>query len=100
MKIVLALLISCLGMQAQRCESISASFNGDWRPVATAPRDGTIVEMLETYGIAPWYGIFRWTRERPASIGQLKSRIRYGIRTGRARAFTISIRSRRRAARR
>jgi hypothetical protein len=33
----------------------------EWKSIQTAPRDGTIVELKNTYGIAPWYGIFRWT---------------------------------------
>jgi hypothetical protein len=44
------------------CISIAAASNGGWQPVSTAPRDGTVVEMLETYGVAPWYGIFKWTK--------------------------------------
>lgn len=31
-----------------------------WREMDTAPRDGTIVELCCTYGVAPWYGLFRW----------------------------------------
>ena len=31
--------------------------------MASAPRDGTVVEMMETYGTAPWYGRFRWTKD-------------------------------------
>lgn len=34
-----------------------------WRPMETAPRDGTYVELKCTYGIAPWYCIARWTDE-------------------------------------
>lgn len=26
----------------------------------TAPRDGTVIEVRCTYGVAPWYGIYRW----------------------------------------
>ena len=33
----------------------------DWRGMATAPRDGTIIEVRCTYGVAPWYGLYRWT---------------------------------------
>lgn len=29
----------------------------------TAPRDGTYVELKNTYGVAPWYCIARWTDE-------------------------------------
>lgn len=48
---------------AQTCDSIAASYGGNWQPVSTAPRDGTTVEMLETFGVAPWYGLFKWTKD-------------------------------------
>lgn len=32
-----------------------------WRPMTSAPRDGTVVELRCTYGVRPWYGLFRWT---------------------------------------
>jgi hypothetical protein len=32
----------------------------DWKPMSTAPRDGTPIEIRCTYGIAPWYGLFIW----------------------------------------
>jgi len=54
------------GISAQRCMSIVAVSHGGWQPVSIAPRDGTTVEMLETYGVAPWYGLFKWTRFRVA----------------------------------
>lgn len=55
---------------AQRCDSISASYYDGWKPVASAPRDGTVVEMLETYGIAPWFGLFRWTTDFVSTDGK------------------------------
>lgn len=39
------------------------SENQTWRPMSTAPRDGTWVELKNTYGVAPWYCIARWTDE-------------------------------------
>jgi hypothetical protein len=33
----------------------------DWGPMSTAPKDGTIIEIRCTYGVAPWYGLFRWS---------------------------------------
>jgi hypothetical protein len=33
---------------------------GGWRPMYSAPHDGTVVEVRNTYGVAPWYGLFRW----------------------------------------
>lgn len=32
-----------------------------WLPISQAPRDGTIIEVRCTYGVAPWYGLYRWT---------------------------------------
>lgn len=62
MALVVFLLTCSVFCAAQRCDSINASYSGGWKPVATAPRDGTVVEMLETYGIAPWYGRFKWVK--------------------------------------
>jgi hypothetical protein len=42
------------------CYSLSASYNGVWKPLSTAPKDGSVVEILETRGYAPMYGLFRW----------------------------------------
>lgn len=36
----------------------------DWRPISSAPHDGTVIEVRCTYGVAPWYGIYRWTDTR------------------------------------
>src|SRR5258708_2297346 len=47
----------------QRCDSIAAAGYGGWKPIITAPRDGTTIEMLETYGVAPWYGLFYWLKK-------------------------------------
>ncbi len=32
-----------------------------WRDMASAPHDGTPIEIRNTYGVAPWFGLFRWT---------------------------------------
>jgi hypothetical protein len=32
----------------------------EWQSIQTAPRDGTLIEIRNSYGIAPWYDIFRW----------------------------------------
>jgi len=39
------------------------NWNSDWRTMHSAPRDGSYVEIRCTYGIAPWYGLFRWTTD-------------------------------------
>lgn len=31
-----------------------------WDPINTAPRDGTIIEVQCNYGVAPWFGLYRW----------------------------------------
>lgn len=38
-----------------------------WQSMGTAPKDGTVVEICCTYGVAPWYGLYcykddRWQR--------------------------------------
>jgi hypothetical protein len=38
----------------------------EWQPINTAPRDGTVIEIKCSHGIAPWYGLFKWTTERKA----------------------------------
>lgn len=34
-----------------------------WRDMDTAPRDGTVVELVCLYGVAPWYRLHQWTRK-------------------------------------
>ena len=29
----------------------------EWQPMDTAPRDGTVVEIRQSYGVAPWYAV-------------------------------------------
>lgn len=38
-----------------------ASSEPPWQSMATAPRDGTVVEIQCRYGIRPWYDLMRWT---------------------------------------
>ena len=35
-----------------------------WKPIESAPKDGTIVEIRCKYGIDPWYGEFKWSNTR------------------------------------
>lgn len=51
------------------CDSIASAQGGGWKSVSSAPRDGTTVEMLETYGVAPWYGIFHFSEGRWEKVG-------------------------------
>ena len=32
----------------------------DWRNILSAPRDGTPIEIRNTWGIAPHYGLCKW----------------------------------------
>jgi hypothetical protein len=43
--------------------SLHRQHDGGWQPIDTAPKDGTIVEIRCTYGVAPWYGLYRWTKQ-------------------------------------
>jgi hypothetical protein len=60
--VIFMLVISEMG-NAQQCHSIAAASKGGWKPMDSAPRDGSVVELVQTHGIAPWYGRFKWTRE-------------------------------------
>lgn len=47
-------------INTNNCSSLGATRFGQWKPLTTAPRDGTRIDMLQTYGIRPWHGVFRW----------------------------------------
>lgn len=55
-----------LGAHAQLT---AGSSSGGWRSMDSAPRDGTLVGLKNTYGVAPWYCVARWTDEAIA-IGE------------------------------
>lgn len=44
----------------KNCSSAQAAQAGGWQATKTAPRDGTVIEIMETYGVAPWYSIYKW----------------------------------------
>lgn len=46
----------------------STPHGSGWRSMDTAPRDGTTVELCCTYGIMPWYDLFKWTDERTIPV--------------------------------
>lgn len=46
----------------------AGSPEGGWRSMDSAPRDGTVVELRCTYGVAPWYDLFKWTAENAPII--------------------------------
>lgn len=50
------------------CWSVSESRTGGWRPISTAPRDGTAIEILGTKDSHPWFDVFKWTSQVPDKI--------------------------------
>jgi hypothetical protein len=58
--ILIAFLLLGAVSKAQACGSLTASMDGTWRSIGSAPRDGTTIELLQTYGIAPTYGLYKW----------------------------------------
>ena len=52
------------GCFAKSCKSTSAHDSGGWKPATSAPHDGTVVEMLETFSATPWYGLFKWSKDQ------------------------------------
>src|SRR5262249_475421 len=40
------------------------SSTGAWQEMSSAPHDGTVVEVMCTYGVAPWFALARWSRQR------------------------------------
>jgi hypothetical protein len=46
---------------AKQCPTIAAAGYGGWKSMESAPKDKPI-ELLETYGISPWYGLFKWSK--------------------------------------
>jgi hypothetical protein len=51
-----------LGPESPTSRSEMTNIDGQqWLTMESAPRDGTIVEVRCTYGVAPWYGLYRWT---------------------------------------
>jgi hypothetical protein len=54
-------------------QSEMAARSREWQTNATAPRDGTVIEYMNTYGVAPTYGLIRWTDEH-VSLDQNNAR--------------------------
>lgn len=52
-----------LGSSQSQFGAPGGACSGGWLPMESAPRDGTTIEIRCTYGVAPWYGLFRWTDE-------------------------------------
>lgn len=55
------------GINDHKTLSTGASFqhrqDKSWQPMSSAPRDGTVVEVMCTYGVAPSYSLAKWTTE-------------------------------------
>lgn len=45
-----------------RCSGIST--DPSWKDIETAPRDGTVIELENCYGIRPFYSLCRWVENR------------------------------------
>lgn len=43
----------------------SAAQADDWRRIESAPKDGTVIEIQNSFGIRPWYGLFKWDNKMP-----------------------------------
>ena len=53
---------SLLDREGQSCYSLRTDMlREDWLEMGAAPRDGSVVEIACLAGIAPWYGLYRWT---------------------------------------
>lgn len=45
----------------------AAETQDGWQPMSAAPRDGTVIEVRCSYGVAPWYGLYKWSDTRIAT---------------------------------
>jgi hypothetical protein len=61
--LVPALLVLAIHSAPAAIAECDSSVSDDWRPMVSAPHDGTTIEFAETYGVAPWYGIAHWSDE-------------------------------------
>lgn len=53
-----------MNIHAHRARARSSALSSGWQSMSSAPRDGSIIELRCDYGIAPWFGLFRWDGER------------------------------------
>jgi hypothetical protein len=60
--IVLLVLIASIGSaKAQRCDSLNIHLaESGWKTIDSAPKDGTVLEGMQTYGIAPYWSTVRF----------------------------------------
>lgn len=77
MKLIFFALLFCVPLTfAADCPSISAAQSGHWKPIASAPHNGRVIELLQTLGQEPWTGKFHWSRHM--------KKVRYEVENGRA----------------
>ena len=50
------------------CPSQYAPYIGGWKPIYSAPRDGSPIEILSTYGILPSRSIRKWSPQPPGWV--------------------------------
>jgi hypothetical protein len=53
---------------SQQCKHSSFATSGGWKDMASAPRNGTVVEILNAFGWRPWYGRFKFTHDETISF--------------------------------
>ena len=57
------LLFICQGLHSQECGSASVAFSGSgWQLLSTAPREGSVIESLNAYGVAPTYALITYNK--------------------------------------
>jgi hypothetical protein len=49
-------------------QGLMNSTEGGWRSMDGAPRDGTVIEIKCTYGVAPWFALAKWTDKIQTTI--------------------------------
>ena len=46
-----------------QCPSEQFALEGSWQHMSAAPRNGTVIEVIQTWGIAPTYGLVRFPQK-------------------------------------
>jgi hypothetical protein len=55
------------------CGSAYASYWGDWKPINSAPRNGSVVKLLNTNPLLPTYSLVNWTSILPVGWKEVNS---------------------------
>lgn len=56
------------GMLRAGASAAKDNFGDDWRPISEAPRDGTPIEIKNSYGVAPTFCVSRWTNQHVVTV--------------------------------